>query len=175
MFKYERPYAEWIYKAKCRLQIALPLSSVPWQSKLLSIIVKWGGVLNSLGGAERTTHLQVVVDIAGFRARVQGHVGTGTVGTLNLNVDVGKIINAESLTLGSVELSLSFLDGKCKSLSILFVTLSSGHIVQILQESVVFLVGCKLQGVLVVCEQRVVPVRQVSQSTSLKESNYCVR
>ena len=47
----------------------------------------------SLSGSERSANLQVVINLAGLGARVQGHVGTGTVGTLNLDVDIAQVVN----------------------------------------------------------------------------------
>lgn len=121
----------------------------------------------SLGGTERTSNFKIVVDLTSLGASVQGHVGTGTVGTLHLNIDVGQIIDAESLTLGSVELALGLFDSECESLTVFLIAFNSGSVVQVLQEGVVFLVGSQLQWVLVVGEQGVVSVSQVSQSAAL--------
>ena len=121
----------------------------------------------SLSGTERTSNLEIVVDFASLRASVQSHVGTGAIGSLHLNIDVGQVIDAQSLTLGSVELTLGLFDSECESLTVFLIALNSGGIVQVLQKGVVFLVGSQLQWVLVVGEQGVVSVRQVSQSAAL--------
>jgi len=48
---------------------------------------------SSLSGAERSTDFEVIVDITSLGTGVVGHVGTGTVGTLGLDVDIGKVID----------------------------------------------------------------------------------
>ena len=123
---------------------------------------------HSLGGTERSAHFEVVVDIAVLASRVEGHVGAGTVGTLHLDVDVGKVVHAERLTLGSVELTLGLADGLREALTVLLVAGGRGRVVQILQELVVFVVGGQLQRVLVVREQCVVSVGKISEGASLK-------
>jgi len=61
----------------------------------------------------------------------------------------------------------SLIDSKSEALTILFLTLVGSWVVQALQEAVVFLVGSQLEGMLVVSEQSVMSVGQVSQSTAL--------
>ena len=122
----------------------------------------------SLGGTERSAHFEVVVDIAVLASRVESHVGAGAVRTLHLDVDVRKVVHAERLTLGSVELTLGFADSLREALTVLLVASSRGCIVQILQELVVFVVGGKLEWVLVVREQRVVSVGKISKGASLE-------
>ena len=47
----------------------------------------------SLGSTERSADLEVVIDFAGLGASVEGHVGTGAVLTLDLDVDVAQVLN----------------------------------------------------------------------------------
>lgn len=122
----------------------------------------------SLSGAEGSAHLQVVVDVAGSGASFESHVGTGTVCSLYLNVDVGQIVERERLALSSVEGRLGLVAGVKEALTILFVALGSRWVVQIGQELVVFAVGGQLEGVLVVGEEGVVTVGEVSKGTALK-------
>ena len=122
----------------------------------------------SLGGTERSAHFEVVVDIAVLASRVEGHVGAGAVRTLHLDVDVRKVVHAERLTLGSIELSISFADSLREALTFLFVASGGCCVMKILQELVVFVVGGQLKRVLVVCKQSVVSVGKISKSASLK-------
>lgn len=121
----------------------------------------WG----SLGGAERSAHLQVVVDLTRLRARVELEVVACTVLTLDLAVNVGQVIDRESLTLGSVEVLFAFDASLGEPLVGLVVARLVG--VHAGQESVVFCVGVQLQWVLVVREQGVVSVSQVGKRASL--------
>ena len=74
----------------------------------------------SLGGTERSAHFEVVVDIAGLARCVEGHVGTGAVRSLHLDVDVLQVVNAKRLTLGSVKLGLSLFHSFAEALAIFF-------------------------------------------------------
>ena len=53
-------------------------------------------------------------------------------------------------------------------MTVLFVTVSTSLVVQVLQEAVVFVVGGELERVLVVSEEGIVPIGQVGEGTSLK-------
>jgi hypothetical protein len=128
-----------------------------------------GRGVGSLSGTEGSANLEVVVDLASFAARVEGHVGTGAACTLRLNVDVRQVVDRQSLTLGGVEVFGGLINGELEALGVLLVALRLGNIMQVPQEGVVFLVSCQLQRVLVVRKQRIVAVRQVSQSATLKE------
>ena len=60
---------------------------------IICVLKEGGDFSSSLSGAERSTDLEVVVDIASLGTGVVGHVGTGAVGTLGLDVDIGKVID----------------------------------------------------------------------------------
>jgi hypothetical protein len=122
----------------------------------------------SLGsGAERSTNLEVIVDVTGLGAGVEGHVGASTVSTLGLDVDVGDIVNGKSLTFGTVELTSCFIESMFEALTVLVFSLSGGNVMEVLKEGVVLLVASELKRVLVVGEESVVSVGKISEGTAL--------
>ena len=76
----------------------------------------------SLSSTEGPAHFEVVIDLTGLRAGVKGHVSASSIGTLDLNVKILKVINTQGLTLGSVKLTLSFCDSLGEALTFFFVT-----------------------------------------------------
>ena len=152
-----------IGRARKRRFLPSPVS----RNKLFVTIVDVGLDSSSLSGTERSAHFKVVIDLTSLGASVKGHVGTSAVSSLHLNVDVGQIVDAQGLTLGGVELVLSLRDGVSEALTIFFVTVSTGLVVQILEEHVVLVVGGELEWVLVVSEQGIVAVGEVSERASL--------
>jgi len=122
----------------------------------------------SLGsGTERSANLEVIVDLTSSGASVEGHVGACTASSTGLDVDVGDIINGESLTLSSVKMRFSLVKSSVEVFTFSVLSLSSGNVMEGLQESVVLLVSGELKRVLVVGEESVVSIGKVSEGTFL--------
>eukprot|EP00353_Schmidingerella_taraikaensis_P013931 CAMPEP_0185572314 /NCGR_PEP_ID=MMETSP0434-20130131/4270_1 /TAXON_ID=626734 ORGANISM="Favella taraikaensis, Strain Fe Narragansett Bay" /NCGR_SAMPLE_ID=MMETSP0434 /ASSEMBLY_ACC=CAM_ASM_000379 /LENGTH=221 /DNA_ID=CAMNT_0028188149 /DNA_START=247 /DNA_END=913 /DNA_ORIENTATION=- len=126
-------------------------------------------VILFLGSAVGSAHLEVVIDLARLAEGVEGHVGAGAVGSSHLDVNVRQVVHRQGLALGSIELRLGLADSLSEALAILLVTSSRGLIVQILQERVVFVVCGQLERVLVVGEESVVSIGQVSEGAAEEE------
>ena len=64
-------------------------------------------------------------------------------------------------------MSFSLCNGCIKGLSVCYIALRSGDIMETLKEAVVFLVGGELERVLVVGEESIVSISQISKGTAL--------
>ena len=87
---------------------------------------------------------------------------------MNLDVDVGHIVEGERLALSSVKRSFGLDKSLFEALSFLLIALGSLLAVKVSEELVVLGVGGELEWVLVVSEKSVVTIGKVSKSTALK-------
>ena len=120
-----------------------------------------------MSSAEWSSDFEVVVDLSVLGSRSEVHVGLASGFRHHLHVDVAQIISGKGLALLGVDVLLLILDDVVHSalnaLQVLDVALVMGRS----QETVVLFVHGELEWVLVVSEQGVVAIRQVSQGSSL--------
>ena len=121
----------------------------------------------SLGSAEGSASLEVVSDISVLARGVEGVVVGGACLTLNLHINVGEVLDGERLSFGSIECGLTGLRSVVEALGHGLGLLGLATVVEVGQESVIFLVGGELERVLIVLEESSMPVGQVSEVASL--------
>ena len=85
---------------------------------------------SSLFGSKRSTELEIVIDISLLVAGVEGHLGTGPAFTFSLNIDILDIVDRESFTLRSVEMTRGLFKGSLHTRSFIFGTLGLLHAMQ---------------------------------------------
>ena len=119
-------------------------------------------------GAEGASALEVISDVALFVTGLEGHVRGVTLLSLNLNVNLAQIVDRERLTVLLIKHALTLVSDLIESGSEVLLVLSLLFVVQILQESVVFLVSSELEWVLIQSEQAVVAVGKIGEGTALK-------
>ena len=123
-----------------------------------------------MGSTEGSANFEVILDLSILASGLSGEVVLGSVSTLNLDVDIGQVLNRKRFTLGSVEESKSLISSSVEVRCEVLLTDGFILVVERLQEAVVFRVGIELHGVLVVGEKSVVSVSDISQIASLIEN-----
>jgi len=124
---------------------------------------------SSLSSAEGSPDFEVIVNLSSLCFCSEGHVGSLSLLSHDLHIDVGEVIEVKSLALLFVKNCLSFINnllhsvGNCLSLRVFI------GVVDCPQELVVLLVYTKLDWMLVVGEERIVPVGQVGHGSSLND------
>ena len=123
-------------------------------------------ITRSLGSrSEWSAHLKVVVDFSGLVRCVKVHVVSGTSITSNLDVHFAQVVNGEGLSLSLIQSCLSSINCSLELISLSLCTLSRCLIMEILNERVVGIVGSDLKWVLVIGEESVVSVGEVSHGS----------
>ena len=120
-----------------------------------------------MGSAPRTTSLEVVSNVTLLVASVERHVAGFTLFSLDLDVDVGKVVEGEGFAFGGAESGFTFLANLLEAVTKLFAGLGFIFVMQLGKESVVLLIGVQLEGVLVQGEEGVVAVSKISEGTAL--------
>ena len=104
-------------------------------------------------GTEWASALEVICNVAFLISCVKGHVVGVALLSPNLNVNLGQLVNRKSFALILVEAGLALISNLVEASGQVLLGLSVLNFVNFLEEGVVFLVGGKLDWVLVVGEQ----------------------
>ena len=124
--------------------------------------------MSSLSSAEWSSCLKIVGDFSGLRLGVEAEIVSFSLLSLNLAVDVLEIINAKRLSLFVVEIFGSLGFNLLHSNFSFSLSSLSTLVVQHSQHLIVVIINVKLHWVLVVSEQSVVSIGQISKSAALK-------
>lgn len=121
----------------------------------------------SLSSAERSSNFEVIVNLSSLGSGGETHVGLLSLFTHDLHVNVRDVVKRKGLSLFLIKVFVSLIHDLFHSVGDVLSLLVFGGVVHGSKELVVLLVNGKLERVLVVGEQSVVSIGQVSQSPSL--------
>ncbi len=123
--------------------------------------------LLSLGSTKRSSHFKVVTDLSCLSLGSQTHVSLSSLFSHSLDIDILEVIKGQAFTLLLIQTSSLVISDLVNPISKLLVPFSFLFIVDLSEELVIVFISIQLKRVLVVGEQGIVTVCQVSKSSAL--------